>query len=450
MEWQAARDEALDIFRQLLRVRTENPPGNEMEAVELLASKLADDGIEAETMETAPGRGNMVARLKGREARSSALVLASHLDVVSASGQSWLHPPFDAEVADGYVWGRGAVDMKHMAAMSVMVLKLLKRQGKRLKRDVVFAGVSDEETGGEHGAARLCEERPELVEGEYLLGEVGGFNVPVGEAEIVPIQVAEKGRVLLRLRAEGPAGHGSLPVEGSAVGRLGRAVDRLARIRLPIHVTRVARAFIREVAASQGLVRGSVMRQLANPSLSQLILDRAISEPGQRAAFQAMLSNTATPTMLTAGEASNVVPEGAEALVDGRFLPGQTASDLIREVRSIVGPSVTIEKVCEQQPVELRPFATAAYRALCDTVRQNAPKARPVPSLTPGYTDAKHFSKLGLKCYGFTPLWFDRRSGLVAHRLFHAPDERAPVEGFNWGLKVLYEAVCELCAEESK
>jgi acetylornithine deacetylase/succinyl-diaminopimelate desuccinylase-like protein len=446
MDWEKAQQEALDLFQALIRINTENPPGNEMEAMELVASWLKKDSIEATLFETAPQRGNLVARLQGSGNRDDALILTAHLDVVSAKGQKWRYPPFDAQIADGFLWGRGTLDMKNMAAMAVMVLKYLKRNGARLKRDVVFAGVSDEEAGGRQGAAALVEEHASLLAGRDLIGEVGGFNLTVGNAVIVPIQVAEKGRVVLRLRARGPAGHGSLPLQRGAISSLSQAIARLEANRLPHHLTAVTEDFLKKVASVQGRAHSIVLKKLAHPLLAGPIMDWLIRNDAQKTAFEAMLSNTATPTMLRAGEADNVIPQRAEATVDGRFLPGQTADDLISEVAAVVGPDIEIEKVSELPPVETRPYDTALYQCLCRQVAHHAPEpVCVVPNLMPGYTDAKHFSKLGLRCYGFTPTWFEKDSAIVPHRLFHAPDERIPINGFFWGLRVLYDVVEEWC-----
>lgn len=444
MNWQSVGSEAVELLRALVRIDTSNPPGNEIQAARLLSDSLADDGIASRLLESSESRGNVVARLKG-VGQSQGLLLHSHLDVVSAQGQPWSHDPFGAEIHEGFIWGRGTLDMKHMAAMSVMVLKLIKRNNLSLKQDLLFAGTAGEETGGEEGAGFLVKEHPELVRADYMLGEVGGINLLVGGSDIVAIQVAEKGRCLLRLKAAGRAGHGSMPIHDSALVRLGEAIARLGRTRLPQHTTEPARAFIEGVAATQPLPRRLALLQLTRPRMSSLVLNKAIRDPRQRGAFWAMLSNTATPTMVRAGEKENVVPAQAEALVDGRVLPGQTAEDLVREVSKVVGPGIDIEVMSDTRPIETHPMESPLFQICKRAILRNAPSATVVPQLTPGYTDAKHFSKLGIRAYGFTPVWFDPSMGVAYHQLFHAPDERIPVEGFKWGLRVLYEAVEEYC-----
>ena len=316
-----------------------------------------------------------------------------------------------------------------------------------MKRDLIFAGTADEEAGGEMGAGYLVSEHPDLVRAEYMLGEVGGMNMQIGGADIVPIQVAEKGRSLLKLIARGSGAHGSIPIEDNGLVRLSAALARLGSIRLPQHNTVVVESFIRGLSESQSLPRKLAMLQLLKPAISPVILSQAIRDSRQRRTFWALLSNTAVPTMVHAGVKENVIPEVSEATLDGRLLPGQTASDLVREVKEVVGEGIEVEILSEHLAVETRPIQSRLFNILCRTIRRHAPDAVPLPSLTPGYTDAKYFSKLGIRTYGFTPARFDPASGITYHRLFHAADERIPVEGFKWGMTALYEATEEFVRE---
>ena len=440
MNWQALEQEALDLFRGLLRVDTSNPPGRETEACRLVAESLAADGIQVRILEKEPGRGNLVAVLDGQAPASERLVLSGHLDVVPTQGQDWSLDPFGAQVKDGLLYGRGAVDMKHMVAMSVMVLKILKRSGRSLSRGLVLALVADEEVGGGLGASYLVDEHPDLVMGRYLLGEVGGLSLRMGSRPLVPVQVAEKGRVLLRIRAKGPSGHGSLPQPDSALVRLAGAMERLGLAQLPFHPTTATRDFLAGLAAAAGPIEAPVLRGLAHPVLGPRLL-RLTGD--RRRLLQSLLSNTATPTVFRAGRASNVVPEEAEALVDGRYLPGQTKADLVAEVRRVLGPDFIVEAETGADPVEVRPYRTELYEIIEEQVQAHWPEALVVPSLTPGYTDAKHFSRLGMACYGFTPVRMP--PDLSFAELFHAPDERIPVEGFLWGLRVLHDVAARYC-----
>ncbi len=440
MNWDSLGKEALDLFRDLLRIDTHNPPGNETEACDLVARSLAADGIEARILEKSPGRGNLVAVLDGAGSKDDRLVLSGHLDVVPVEGQTWSAPPFGATVQNGVLYGRGALDMKHMVAMSVMVLKAIKRSGKPLKRGLVLALVADEEVGGGLGAAYLVDEHPALVAGRYLLGEVGGMSLQVGSVPVVPVQVAEKGRAVLRIRAEGPSGHGSLPQPDSALVSLARAVHRLGTQVLPFHPTQSTSDFLAGLAEISDPLAGRVLAGLSHPLLGPRLLRLTGS---RRRLFQALLSNTATPTMFRAGTATNVVPAEAEVVVDGRYLPGQTKEDLVREVSALLGPGFVVDADRGADPVEVRPYRTEMYSVIEEQVARHWPQARVLPSLTPGYTDAKHFSRLGLACYGFTPV--QMTAGLSFADLFHAPDERIPVDGYLWGLRVLHDVAARYC-----
>jgi acetylornithine deacetylase/succinyl-diaminopimelate desuccinylase-like protein len=238
LDWTRASAEALRCLSDLLKIDTSNPPGNERPAADYLAAVLAREGIPHQRLESAPGRTSVVARLTGSGSKAP-LLLSGHLDVVPAEPEHWRHPPFAAVEADGYLWGRGAIDMKNMVAMSLMTLVLLQRQGVRLDRDVIFAAVADEEAGARHGSLFLVEKHPELVRAEYVLTEVGGHTMHVGAARFYPVQVSEKGLCWFELRAEGPPGHGSMPHPHNAVARLARAIAALADARLPQHNTAV-------------------------------------------------------------------------------------------------------------------------------------------------------------------------------------------------------------------
>jgi acetylornithine deacetylase/succinyl-diaminopimelate desuccinylase-like protein len=367
----------------------------------------------------------------------------AHLDVVEADPTRWRHHPFKAEIADGYVWGRGALDMKNMAAMAVTVLALLKRSGVRLRRDVIFAGVADEEAGCDLGSRFLVDEHPDLVRAEYALGEVGGFTMNIAGRSFYPIMTAEKGLCWLRLRARGTPGHGSLPREDNATVLLARAVARLGRRRLPQHTTSHVTDFVRKVGAHLPLAQRVVFHRLLNPKTAPAVL-RILPDRGLARSFAAVLSNTASPTVLRAGAKINVIPEEATCEIDGRTLPGQTDEAFIRELKEAIGPDLEVEVLKSAPPVETS-AGTPLFDAICRTLREHDPVALPVPYLMPGFTDAKSWSRLGTKCYGFVPIRFDAADPVRFAELFHSDDERVPVEGFKWGVGVLFDLVRTFC-----
>jgi acetylornithine deacetylase/succinyl-diaminopimelate desuccinylase-like protein len=441
---QALTEHALRLCQALLRIDTTNPPGAERAAAELLARELAAAGLEPVVLEDAPSRGNVVARLKGTGALPP-ILLTAHLDVVEAEPASWTHPPFSGEIVDGFLWGRGALDMKNMAAMSVALLARLSREKVRLERDVIFAGVADEEAGCDHGSRFLCEQHPELVRAEYALGEVGGFNLFLGGKTFYTVQVAEKGLCWIRARVRGTPGHGSMPREDSAVVRLAAAVARLGRTRLPVHPTRAVTEFFQLVAREQPAALRPLLAKLLDPRLVGRVLG-ALPDKSLARAMAATLSNTASPTILRAGAKTNVIPGVAEAEIDGRTLPGQSTGDFLRELQEVLGPDVELEVIREAPPVETEPIRTPLWDTIQRVITAREPDAAVVPYLAPGYTDAKYFTRLGAKWYGFAPVKLPR--GLRFAELYHGNDERIPVDGLAWGTQVLAEVVSRFAAGE--
>lgn len=442
-EWKSVFEEALECLRNLLRFDTTNPPGNEREACEYLGSILRKENVPFEILESAPNRANLICRLQG-DGSLPALLLNAHLDVVAAERSYWTHDPFGGVLEDGFVWGRGALDMKHMAAMSLMTVIVLNRKKARLKRDLVFAAVADEETGGKYGSGWLVERHPEKVRAEYALGEIGGFSRIVDGKHFYPVQIAEKGICWFRLKAKGAPGHGSLPNWQGAVGKIGRAAHLLGSRRLPFHRTPQAAVFVETMARHQPFPKGWVLRQVLNPRWSQTVLDRVVPDRGLARMLYAILHNTANPTILRAGEKVNVLPSEALLEVDGRVLPGQTQEDFLAEVRALIGDDYEIE-VLEYKPAVSAPPDDPMLAVMNDVLRRHDPAAIVVPNMVPGFTDANHYSRLGIRCFGFSPVRLPE--GFPFIDLMHGHDERIPVEGFFFGVRVLCELVAGLCTE---
>ncbi len=433
-------EEAVKHLAALIRIDTTNPPGNETPAAEYMAELLRAGGLEPVVVGPEPSRKSVVARVKANVASPKPpLLLAAHLDVVPAEPASWKHPPFAGEIHDGYLWGRGAIDMKHMAVMSALIVARLAREGAKLERDVIFAGVADEEAGCDAGSRFLVDTHPELVRAEFALGEAGAFTVYLNGRAIYPIQIAEKGTVWMKLRAVGRPGHGSMPRENNAVARLGAAVAELARRRLPQHRTKVVDNYLRAMAATQKFPQSWLVKNMHRRRVADLVLSK-LPDRGVAAALAASLSNTAVPTVLRAGATVNVIPGFAEAEVDGRSLPGQTAADLVAEVKRVIDdPNIEIEILRDMPPVEQQ-AESALWDLMARKLVEHHPGALVVPYLAPGFTDAKNWSRLGTRCYGFMPLRFPD-DGTKFGELFHGHNERIPVEGLKWGTRVLYEVV---------
>jgi len=430
-------EHAFRLCQQLLRIDTTNPPGNELPAAELLAEELSAAGLEPVVLESAPGRGNVVARLRGTGEKPP-LLLTAHLDVVEADPSAWEHPPFGGDVHDGCLWGRGAIDMKNMAAMSVAIITRLAREGVKPQRDLIFAGVADEEAGCRYGSLWLCENHPDLVRSEFAIGEGGGFNIQVAGKSFFTVQVAEKGVCWVRARATGEPGHGSMPREDSAVVRLSEAIARLGKQGLPRHASEPVQGFIGAVASHMPTPMRPLIKMLSSPTLGPAMLN-LVPDPSVRRAFRALLGNTASPTVLRAGNKTNVIPGFAEAEIDGRILPGQTKDDFMRELREVLGTDIELEVMHSLPPVVTEPKESSLYSLIHEVMAERAPDAPMVPFTLQGFTDAKAFTAIGTKWYGFAPVRLP--ATLRFADMFHGHNERIPVDGLAWGTQTLMEVV---------
>jgi acetylornithine deacetylase/succinyl-diaminopimelate desuccinylase-like protein len=447
INWAVEGDTCVRLLRDLLRIPTVNPPGNERPAAERVAEFLREQKLEPRVVESEPTRASVIVRYAGN-GRLPPLLLTGHLDVVEADATTWTRPPFSADIADGCIWGRGAVDMKNMVSMSACVMGLLARTKPKLERDIIFAAVADEETGSSKGAHFLVNEHPDLVRAEYALGEIGGFSLHLMGRTFYPIQVAEKGQVWLTATFSGEAGHGSMPRADSAVIKAAEAIVRLGHNRLPFHPTEVVRRFLRDLAAGLPHPARFVLPRLATPALAGLVLDRVLSDPALRRTFASYLSNTASPTVVRAGNKTNVIPSSASVEIDGRTLPGQSEQDFLREIRRQIGDEAVVEVMASQPPV-VTPVDTPMFRCLADVIRTHDPQGIPLPAMIPGFTDAKAYSKLGTKYYGFSPVRFEANDGISFAALYHGKDERIPEAGLRWGLRALYDAVIGFSHERS-
>jgi len=445
IDWGRAGGEAVEHLRNLIRINTVNPPGNELAAASYIRDVLDSEGIPSEIIVSGPERGNVVARLQGSGKGGRPLLLSAHLDVVAVDSEMWTHDPFGGEIHDGFLWGRGAVDMKNMAAMQLVTMLLLKREGVPLGRDVILAGVADEEAGSEYGSGFLVDKHPEKIQAEYCLTEVGGFSMHVDNATLYPVQVAEKGICWMRLHARGEPGHGSIPHSHQATVKLATAVAKLGTARLPRHRVPLVEEFVRAIAKHSNQPTRAVLPQILNRFLGGPVLDVIQHmNPWQAASLSAMLSNSVAPTIYQGGKKINVIPSHASIDLDGRLIPGQTSDDLVREIRDIIGGDYEIE-ILKHAPGSVFDHKTLLFDAICRTVRRHDPGAVPIPYMITGFTDAYCYGRLGIKSYGFAPVRLP--PGLVFAKLYHGHDERIPVEGFVWGTRLFYELVAEFAGE---
>jgi acetylornithine deacetylase/succinyl-diaminopimelate desuccinylase-like protein len=427
-DWPAIVDEAIVRLQHLLHIDTTNPPGNEAAAADFLAGVLRDEGFEPILVEGTPDRPSVIARFEGRGERGP-LLLQGHTDVVPADPSEWTRPPFSGDLADGCVWGRGALDMKGTVITQLTALALAKRTGLRPSGDIIFCAVPDEEAGGFLGAGYLVDEHPDLVRAEVALGEVGGFTLFVGDRRYYPIQITEKVGCRVDITVRGPSGHGSQPIRDGAMARAGRVLSQLTAHRLPFHLTPVSKAFVQALAEAEPALLG-----LLDPQR----IDGVLAELGPRARmYEAILHNTATPTVIQGGSKSNVIPGSVSIQLDGRLLPGQAVEDYIAEVRALVGDDAEISY--RHLPSHTDAPMDGFYRHLVGVIEEIDPGAAAVPYLLPAVTDARHFARLGIPTYGFAPVRLTPDTPFW--ELFHGADERIPVDGLEFGIRALLRVI---------
>jgi len=424
------------LCQQLIRFDTTNPPGDEAACIQMLDQLLREAGLDPVVVGVKPERPNLVVRLAGR-GEAPPLLLQGHVDVVTTAGQAWTHPPFAGDLLDGHVWGRGAVDMKGGVAMMVVAALRFVAERRPPPGDVVIAVVSDEEAGGFQGAGWLVHNRPELFSGiRHALGEGGGFAWHVGGRRFYPVMVAEKRVCACQAIVRGPGGHGSRPLRGGSMAKLGRALLALDGHRMRARIGTAAQWMVEGLR--DGLPEGELRKnvtQLLDPQSTDAALDR-LGALGER--LDPLLHNTVNATMVRASEKFNVIPTEVELVLDCRLLPGETADDWIGELGSVLGQDVDLSVRGEANMMpepELGPF----FETLCDVLREADPGCAPIPSLMSGGTDARNFSHLGIRTYGFLPHNFPE--GAVYESTMHAADERVPVTALEFGADAIHQAV---------
>jgi acetylornithine deacetylase/succinyl-diaminopimelate desuccinylase-like protein len=436
-------DDAKRLCQALLRIDTTNPPGHERPAAELIARALGEVGLEPQLLEAQRDRTNLVVRVRGTGAQPPLLVTA-HLDVVEADPAKWRRPPFSGEEHEGCLWGRGAIDMKNMAAMCTAIVRRLVASGARLERDLIFAAVADEEAGCDLGSRFLVEQHRALVEAEYAIGESGGFSLHLGDTTFYPVQVAEKGFCWIRARLRGEPGHGSMPRHDSVVTRLGETLVKIGEAQLPVHPTRYVESFLDALRARQPALIQPLVKLLARPHLLARVA-RLVPGASIARSFSALLANTAAATVVRAGNKTNVIPGIADFEIDGRTLPGQSDEDLVRELRAVLGDDVELEIIKSAPPTVTEPYESPVFDIIKRHVEAREPDAVVIPYMIPGFTDAKYFSRTGARWYGFSPVKIEKASGIRFADMFHGNDERVPVAGLAWGVEVLDAVVREVC-----
>ena len=459
--WAAAHDRLVAALVELIRIPSinpPNPPGPELDAARAIAALLAASGVHATVYEPVPGRGSVVARLRGDGTGGDPLLLLSHLDVVPAPADRWTHDPFGGEIADGYVYGRGAVDMKDLVAMEVEVVRMLADDARAagldpaidpipgLRRDILLAITADEEAGGVDGIGWLVDHHPEHLRAAGALNESGGVSLEIAGRRLYPIQVAEKGYAVYRITVHGTWGHGSMPRPDNAAVMAAEAIRRLA-IPGALRVTPVMRAFFEEAAAALGGEAATLLRAMASGEVgrAEAAIDRLCAPVYARAA-RALLRDTVSPNVIHSGVKYNVIPGEATIELDCRLLPGTDEPAMRAEIEARLGAELvaasTIELVTTMPPV-VATSDSPLYRVLEEAIRGADPEGVPLPVMAPFATDAKLLVRLGVPAYGFSPLRLASDESYLER--YHGVDERVGLDALRWGLPVLYDAVLRFC-----
>ncbi len=423
------------ILERLVRFPTVNPPGGEGDCVLYARDLLDGAGIETRLFALDPERPNLVARLLGR-GEAPPLLLHGHVDVVPVEGQAWTVPPFDAIEKDGFVWGRGTLDDKGSVAMMLAATLRARARGLVPAGDVIVVVVPDEEVGGRFGTGFLVDEHPDLFAGvRYALGEAGAFTFHMSGRRLYPIQVAEKQACQLTVTFRGAGGHGSFRHTGGAMAKMGAALDRIERRRLPVHIVPPVRLMLESMADALPARQGLVLRRLLTPALTDRVLGALPT--ASRSVLDPLLHNNVSPTMVRGGTKPNVIPGEVELVLDGRILPGLSLDAFVAEIRALVGQDAEIlVGPFEPYPAAVDPGLLGTLGA---ALRDGDPEARPFPFVTMATTDARHLVKLGIQTYGYTPMRLP--AGYDFARMAHGADERIPVDAAAWGTDRLYRVL---------
>jgi acetylornithine deacetylase/succinyl-diaminopimelate desuccinylase-like protein len=461
--WSSAHARLVASLQDLVRIPSinpPNPPGGELEVARYLAGALDEARMPAEVHEAVPGRGSVTARLRGDGTGGDPLLLLSHLDVVPAPPDGWTHDPFGGEISDGWLYGRGAVDMKNLVAMELEVMRLLAAEARAagrdpasdpvpgLRRDVLFASTADEEAGGFAGAAWLAMDRPETLRAAAAINEAGAVAVYAGDRRLYPIQVAEKGTTVYRLTFHGVWAHGSMPRSENAVLLAAEAITRLVEP-LPARLTPVTEAFLDgAIAATDGDVARLLSAVRDGGERASTAPLAAVCLPVYARVLDALLRDTVSPNVVHGGVKFNVIPGEASLELDVRRLPGSDEVAFEDTIRQLLGPELAavtdIELVIASDPL-VAPYEDprGLYPVLAETVRAHDPEGTPLPIMAPFGTDAKHLLGLGVPVFGFSPLRQPPEETYLER--WHGVDERVSIDGIRWGLPVLYDAVRRFC-----
>lgn len=424
--------EPVKLLQNLIRFNTTNPPGNEKDCIGYINKILIDAGFKTQILAKDPNRPNLITHLTGQE-RTSPLLLYGHVDVVTTENQEWKYPPFEAKIAEGYLWGRGALDMKGEVAMMISALLRAKAENMTPPGDIVMAIVSDEEQGGQYGTKYLVENHPDLFKGiKYAIGEFGGFTFYVGKKKFYPVMVSEKTPCYIKVTAGGTSGHGSLPIHGGAAAKTGDILNKLDKYSMPVHITESVKLQLNTLTSNLSFPSNLFMKLLKIPVFTNKIL-KLLGSNGN--VFDPLLHNTVNVVSVHGGEQIYGIPSKIEILLATTLLPDYNAENIIAELKKILGDEFEYETVYfEPVPYKLD---MGLFETLKDILRKTDPEGIILPTLMPGPTDGRFLSKLGIQTYGFTPMKLSEEINFS--QLLHNADERIPVEAIEFGANNIYK-----------
>jgi acetylornithine deacetylase/succinyl-diaminopimelate desuccinylase-like protein len=441
-QWRALGREAAALLSQYVAINTTNPPGHELETARWLQAALAREGIEAQLFEPKPGKANLYARLRG-DGSARPLVLLNHMDVVLASPEYWKVDPFSGIVKDGYLWGRGALDMKGEAIVQLLSVLMLKRAAVPLKRDVIFLATADEEIGGGVGAGWFVEHHPELLQdAEFLLNEGGTIRADAnGHIEYYGVGTTEKSPFWLDVTARGTAGHGSRPTPDNPVHRLVRALSRIAAYQTPLIVTPATERYLRDLST----IEADPARRAALADVRAALRDStAVRTLTADLTYNALLRNTISITGLKASDKTNVIPPIASATLDVRLLPGQDPQAFLADlVRVVSDTAVVIRPEGPNWPATESSSETELFRAIVAAARARDPKVLVTTPPLAGFTDSHYFRRIGIVSYGLSPFPLNQEES----RGIHGNDERVSLDDLTFGVHFLYDVVSRVAAK---
>jgi acetylornithine deacetylase/succinyl-diaminopimelate desuccinylase-like protein len=439
-DWRRLREETVAQLQKIIQFDTTNPPGNELPLALYLQSVLDAAGIETRLLEPSEGRAALIARIRGDGSRRPVMLLA-HMDVVGVERENWTRDPFAGHVADGYLYGRGAIDDKGMLAANLISMLALQQHlsgdNAKPRRDILFVATSDEEAGGEWGMGWLIEHHSDLLDAEYAINEGGRTRIIDGGRVYLAVQSAEKISHVVTITAHGSAGHAAIPLEDNAIFRLSRAMEKLSGYAEPVVLTEITRQFFARLA-------GIWPREEEQKAMIALGgTDRKATERGAAilskiAVFNAVLRNGISPTILQGGNRYNVIPASAGAVLNVRTIPGQSIDDAIGRMRKVIDDDgIQIEVTQRGVEAPASDPSSEMFTAISDAARGLNPEIAVVPYLSTGVTDSARLRQIGVQAYGVLPFPMEQSD----EERMHGHDERVPLESLHFGTRLIFEAV---------